>query len=81
MVDIDVAADRQAFALGLAHQLQPGGGGQAAQVHAGAGGAHQFEDGMQAHGLGDHGYAGQAEARCDRAAGGHAAAQERIFRA
>jgi hypothetical protein len=56
-----------------------GGAGQAAQVHARRAGhaAQQLEHGVQGNGLGRHRHAGQAHARGQRPAGGHAAAQPR----
>ena len=76
VVHADVDAEVQAFLLGGADQVQAGGGRDAAQVHARAGGAHQFEDRVQRDGLGHHRHARQAQARRQRAAVGHAAAAD-----
>ena len=82
VVSADVAGDRQAFLFGRAHQLDASRRRHAAQVDAGAGGAHQLENRVQRDRLGHHRHAGQAEARSERAGVGDAAAADvRILRA
>lgn len=80
-VDADVAAERQAFGLGGAHQGHAGRARQAAQVHTRAGAAHEFDDGEDRDRFGRDRHAGQAEPRGERAAGGHALAQVAVLRA
>ena len=67
--------------LGLAHQLDAGRARQAAQVHPRTGALDQLEDGEERDGLGRHRYAGQPQARGQRAAGGHALAEIAVLRA
>ena len=80
-VDAHIAAHLEPFGLGLTHQLDPGSTGEAAQVHARVGGLEQLKNGVQGNGLGRHGHAAQAQARGQRAAGGHALAQVQLLRA
>ena len=80
-VDADVGGDGQALGLGLAHQLNASGTGDAAKVHARTGHSRQLNDGVNGDGLGADRHAGQAQTGGDGATGRHALAQPRVERA
>ena len=80
-VDADVARHPQTVQLGLTHQRHTCGTADAAQMHAGAGGAHQLKNSVQGNGFSNHGHTAQPHAGGQRATGGHAFAQVKVLRA
>ena len=81
LVDADVAGDRQALGLGAPHQFHARRAAQAADVHPSAGVAHQFEQGVERDGFGNHRHAAQTHAGGQGPLGGHAAAQVAVLSA
>ena len=79
-VDAHVSRDGQTFFFGSTHQLNAFGAGDAAQVHAGAGSAHEREDGVQGNGLCGHRHAAQTQSGGEWAAGCDAFAQMHFLR-
>ena len=78
-IDADIAAHRQPLGLGLAHQFDASSAADAAQMHAGARGTHQLQNGVQSNRLCRYGNTAQTQTGGQRTAGGHTLAQVHLL--